>query len=116
MAAGDNALNIAWYTAGDAGQPGLYTAKSSDGGKTFSQRNLISSEAVSGMPTLLSDQGRQYFIFAANTTVEIKNANSASVQKIENAELPSAAVNNGKLFVAFVRKDGDNRSVQLAKL
>ena len=116
MSAGNNSLNIAWYTAGDAGQPGLYTAGSSDGGKTFSQRNLISNEAVSGMPALLADQGRQYFIFAANKTVEIKDANSASVRKIENAELPSAAISNGKLFVAFVRRDGDKRSVQIAVL
>jgi hypothetical protein len=109
----NNTLDVAWYTAGDAGQPGLYTARSSDGGQTFGPRNLLSNEAVSGMPALLDDQRQQYFIFAANKTVEIKDANSASVDKIENAELPAAAVSGGKLYVAFVRKKGDARGVCL---
>jgi len=65
------------------------------------------------MPALLDDQRQQYFIFAANKTVEIKDANSASVDKIENAELPAAAVSGGKLHVAFVRKQADARGVCL---
>lgn len=117
MSAGENnALNIAWYTAGDAGQPGLYTAESSDGGKTFSQRNLLSNEVTGGTPVLLDDQDHQYFVFAAKKTVEIKGANSPGVQKIENAERPAAAVSNGKLFIAFVRKIGDTQTIQLAML
>lgn len=116
MTVGDNnALNVAWYTAGDVGQPGLYSAVSNDGGKSFSQRTLIANDAVSGSPALLNAAVGKYFIFAAGRAVEVK-ANDAPPQKIEDAELPAAAISSAKLYVAFVRNVGDKKTVQLAEL
>ncbi|HEV8592253.1 MAG TPA: sialidase family protein, partial [Pyrinomonadaceae bacterium] len=53
LLAGENkTLQVLWYTAGKAGQAGIYSAESSDGGRTFTPRKLISGEGASGLPWL----------------------------------------------------------------
>ena len=49
----DGVLTVSWYSAGEAGEAGVYGAESRDGGKTFGQRFPASLDAVSGTPLLL---------------------------------------------------------------
>jgi hypothetical protein len=57
LAAGDvGSLRVLWYTAGGAGEPGLYMAESSDGGRTFAPRRAVSAGGVRGTPSLLADE------------------------------------------------------------
>ena len=114
------ALKIIWYTAGEAGKPGLYYAESKDGGKTFSPRSLFSAEIVTGTSTVLAEAGeksRVVFSTANNQIVTGAAENSAGGfnvgQTINDAQLPGAAFSGEKLFVAFVRGDEKNRSVWL---
>jgi hypothetical protein len=117
---GAGALKVVWYTAGEAGKPGLYYAESKDGGKTFSPRALISNETVVGTSTVLSENGeKSRIVFSeANNQVSIgeaeNSANNFSIKgTIKNAELANAAFAGEKLFVAFVRKEGEKQSVWL---
>jgi hypothetical protein len=115
----ENSLKIVWYTAGEAGKPGLYYAESKDGGKTFSPRALIAAETVAGTSTVLSEAGeKSRIIFAAGNQIKIGEnaANNFVVQKtIDNAQLPSAAFAREKLFVAFVREEQGKMGVWLYK-
>lgn len=68
LAAGtDGVLEVVWYTAGAAGAPGLYRTKSTDGGKTFAPRVLVSEGAVSGTPTMFFGGGAgQHLVWTAD--------------------------------------------------
>lgn len=113
-------LKIVWYTAGEAGKPGLYYAESKDGGKTFSPRALISDETVVGNSNILSETGEKSRVIFSEATNQIavsakKDSASdfSSGQVIKNAEAASAAVVGENLTIAFVRKEGERQSVWL---
>ncbi|HEY0081489.1 MAG TPA: sialidase family protein, partial [Pyrinomonadaceae bacterium] len=50
---GDGVLGVAWYTAGEAGTPGIYLSESRDGGQTFAARRAVAAGKAQGTPTLL---------------------------------------------------------------
>ncbi|MET0622468.1 MAG: sialidase family protein, partial [Pyrinomonadaceae bacterium] len=57
LAAGDGGgLRVLWFTAGEAGRPGLYSSESSDGGRTFAPRRLLKEGTLRGTPLLLADE------------------------------------------------------------
>lgn len=111
-------LKIVWFTAGDAGTPGIYQTESKDGGKTFSPRILVSDKGASGTPTILQgEDGKSRIVFSAtdrNTySLAWQNASVdlAEENRIGDAELESAAISKGKIFVAFVRRVNEKRNV-----
>ena len=108
-----NVLSVAWYTAGDAGQPGLYSAISSDGAMSFGPRTLESSEAVSGMPTILETDKGPVSIFGTGQTIRVRTGSPETSHTIENAELPAATYADGKIVMVFVRKQGERRRVEI---
>ncbi len=58
LAAGDGgALRVLWYTAGEAGRPGLYDSESNDGGRTFGPRRVLKEGNLRGTPLLLAGGG-----------------------------------------------------------
>lgn len=112
------ALSVLWYSAGEAGEAGLYAAESRDGGRTFGPRRLVSPEAVSGMPVL---PGNGVSVFAAKENSVIVRSGPVSgtgdgTQVIRDASLPAAVLVEGKPIVAFVRTEGEKRSVLLSAL
>jgi hypothetical protein len=112
-------LSVAWYTAGEAGDAGVYESESTDGGKTFSQRRLLSSEAVSGTPVLLGGPpGKPACIFAARENRVVTNIAGGQVSSsaIPDATLPAAIRSGQVLQIAFVRSAGERRSVFLTRL
>jgi hypothetical protein len=116
------ALKIIWYTAGKAGNPGLYYAESKDAGKTFSPRALVSPEIVTGTSTVLGETAEKSRIVfaAANNQIVIGAAENSATnfsvrQTIDGAQLPAAAFAGEKLFVAFVKGDEKNKSVWLIR-
>jgi len=117
MATEAGELVAAWYTAGSAGDPGLYRAVSKDGGRTFEPRSLVSSDAVGGTPVLLS--GREGFrtVFAVNDQKVVVNYadGNAAAKDISNALLPTAAMSGETVTALFVRREGDRRSIWLAR-
>ena len=117
---GANNLQIFWFTAGAAGQAGLYRASSKDGGKSFSERFLISNEAVAGTPSVITgaDKKARVFwtssekIFVSESNAE-QNASNNTAETVAG-KLPAAANVNGKNYVAFVADEGGKQSVWLA--
>ena len=110
-------LKVAWYAAGEANAPGLYYSESSDKGRSFSPRQLLSQETVKGTPALAA--GEKNFIAlwqnseASETRMrEIGNA-GAALSVAANAELPAGAFVNKKLYVVYIAKDKEKRSIWL---
>jgi len=111
-------LKVLWYAAGEGTAPGLYFAESSDKGQSFSPRQLLSQEAVRGTPVLSSANngaiGVWQSIAGETKMIELGKAGS-TISVAPNAELPATAVSNGKVFVAYIAKEKEKRSIWLVK-
>lgn len=117
MATDNNgALNIAWYTAGDAGPAGVYSSRSTDGGLNFEQRTSLNSNAASGTPVLLPQPGTEEIICVVPLKEDSVMIGCAGPGKtINDAGYPSAVISGGKTVVAFVRNSGEKRVVMMAR-
>lgn len=118
----NGALEVVWYAAGEAGAPGLYFAETRDQGRSFSPRALLMQESVKGTPAIAAGGNRTFAVWqgTAGQQIETKmrelGGAGAAVSVAANAELPSGALCNDKLFVAYITKMGEKRSVWLAKV
>lgn len=115
----NNTLKIVWYTAGKAGIAGLYEAESKADSRVFSSRALIFEGAVTGTPVFLSgEEGSFAAVWESNG--KLFRAQSQNNQNVPNAiingNLPSAVFVGKKLFVAFIRKEGENQTIWLAEI
>ena len=115
-------LKVAWYAAGEGDPPGLYFAESRDKGRTFSPRSLLVQENVKGTPALVTERDRAIAVWqglgaehAATKIRELGGAHSA-VSIAANAELPAGVLSNNKLFVAYIQKMNEKRSVWLVRV
>ena len=115
-------LKVVWYAAGENAAPGLYFAETRDQGRTFSPRSLLMQETVKGTPALVGANDRTVAIWQGavgqqpETKVRELGGAGAAVSVAANAELPSGVLSKGKLFVAYITKVGEKRSVWLAKV
>ena len=118
----NGALRVVWFAAGEAGAPGLYFAETHDQGRTFSPRTLLTQETVKGTPALATGNDRAIAIYQglgaqqAETKIRELGGAGAAVSVAANAELPSGAFSKDNLFVAYVAKAGEKRSVWLARV
>jgi len=115
-------LKVVWYAAGEDSAPGLYFAETRDKGRTFSPRSLLMQETVKGTPALAGANDRAVAIWQGSvgqqpeTKIRELGGTGAAVSVAANAELPSGVLSNGKLFVAYITKVGEKRSVWIAKV
>jgi hypothetical protein len=113
-------LKVLWYAAGEANAPGLYVAESKDKGRSFSPRQLLAQEGVRGTPVLAANGSSDVAIWektgggAAETKFR-KLGNEGAISVGTNAELPAAVAGKDGLFVAYVSKVKEKRSVWLVK-
>lgn len=120
--AANGTLRVVWFAAGEAGAAGLYFAETHDKGRTFSPRTLLTQETVKGTPALATGNDRVVAIWQGlnaqqpETKVRELGGAGAAVSVAANAELPSGAFSKDKLFVAYIAKVGEKRSVWLAKV
>jgi hypothetical protein len=113
-------LKVLWYAAGEANAPGLYVSESKDKGVSFSPRELLSQETVKGTPALATGSNTvialwQSAAVAETKTIELGKAGS-TLSVATNAELPAGVVSNGKLFVTYIAKDKEKRSVWITRV
>ncbi|HEV2802504.1 MAG TPA: sialidase family protein [Pyrinomonadaceae bacterium] len=125
----DGVLGIAWYTAGEAGAAGIYRSESRDGGQTFAPRSSVATGKAQGTPTLLTAAGHDAALVVwesrekgtahpASARIEGGDGGGASNAHAlaPRGELPSATLaGDGRLFVAYVSKQGTRRTVQLLR-
>src|SRR5688572_18726562 len=126
LAAGaKGSLRVLWYTAGEAGKPGLYWSESHDGGRGFSPRRVLAETDGRGTPVLLKGEGGELAAVweaadgEATSTMTARlggdgRVTTASVLR-GGATLPAAAGVAGQFFVAYVAKDGEKRGVWITK-
>ncbi|HEX8561040.1 MAG TPA: sialidase family protein [Pyrinomonadaceae bacterium] len=125
LAAGtDGSVRVLWYTAGEAGKPGLYWSESRDGGRAFSPRRVLSETGGHGTPAVLKGEGG-----ALTAVWEADTGTSPSAMRarldgagrvttapvVEGGGLPAAAEAAGQLFVAYVGKDAGGHVVWMVK-
>ena len=121
--ASNGTLKVLWYAAGESNAPGLYVAESKDKGQSFSPRQLLAQETIRGTPVLT--EGTTGY---AGVAVWEKAGDGGSETKFlligqdrpaitlgSNVELPAAAFTKDGLFVAYVSKVREKRSVWLIK-
>src|SRR4029079_9537312 len=92
-------LKVVWFAAGEGDAPGVYFAQSSDRGRSFSARQLLSQETVRGTPALTANVAVWQGDRVETKMRELGNA-GAALSVAANAELPAATYANNKLFVA----------------
>lgn len=112
-------LKVVWYAAGESNAPGLYYSESNDKAHTFSPRQLLSQETVRGTPVLTTGQNNAIALWQTADVVTTKMrelGNAAGALSIAaNAELPAAAYANNKLFVAYIGREKEKRSIWLMR-
>ena len=115
-------LKVLWYAAGEANAPGLYFAESKDRGESFSPRQLLAQGTVRGTPALAVGTKSEIAVWempdaqaGAETRFRALGHERAPMSLGLNAELPAAAVTKDGLFVAYVSKVKEKRSVWLMK-
>jgi hypothetical protein len=119
--ADNGTLKVLWYAAGEANAPGLYIAESKDKGQSFSDRQIVAQEGVRGTPVLTSGGDADLAIWemagnqGSETKFRVVGQNGPPISIGTNVELPAAAVSKNELFVAYVSKVKEKRSIWLIK-
>jgi hypothetical protein len=126
LSVGDNnALRVVWYTEGEKGSPGIYWAESSDNGKTFSESKTFEKGQARGTPLLLvndksgasviweSDENSSARVMTARFDKEMDGAPASTIASA--GELPAAASSSAGLFVGYIAKVNDRRSIWVVK-
>jgi hypothetical protein len=107
-------LKVVWFAAGEGDAPGVYFAQSSDKGRSFSARQLLSQETVRGTPALTANVAVWQGDRVETKMRELGNA-GAALGVAANAELPAATYANNKLFVAYIVTEKNKRSIWLTR-
>lgn len=125
-------LNVLWYTAGEAGPPGLYQTESRDGGRTFAPRTALAKSSGRGTPVLLAGSDNQLRAVweerGDGSSTRIASTQLAQLAQLKDegqtpssdtlarsGELPVAARTGDRLFVAYVSEIDARRSVWLVR-
>jgi hypothetical protein len=123
--ADDNRLRVVWYTAGERGAPGLYWAESSDAGKTFSESRSFRAGPMNGNPFLLDNKRGAIVVWERNDgglsrvisePLGAGNSTAESPPLVQSAELPSAATAGDQMFVTYIARINERRSVWIVKM
>jgi hypothetical protein len=109
-------LKVVWYAAGDANAPGVYFAQSSDQGRSFSPRQLLSQETVRGTPALAANLAVWQGADRIETKMRELGSTGAALSVASSAELPAAAYANDELFIAYIMTQQQKRSVWVVKV
>ena len=119
------ALRVVWYTEGEKGAPGLYWAESTDMGQTFSESRPLAEGEARGNPILLaggkgaatviweSNEGASPRVMSARLGGDRPDASASPLTT--SGELPAAAAAGGQLFVGYIAKTDDRRSIWIVR-
>jgi hypothetical protein len=124
VTASDNALRVLWYSAGEAGSPGIYWSESRDGGKTFTSRKPLAEGAAFGTPRLIIGPGNNLTaVWESNqkgaskiVVARLDNAGAPTASEIpDQGQLPTAAATRDQLFITYIAKQNEQRSIWLVR-
>lgn len=125
LAAAGGSLRVLWYTAGEAGRPGLYWSESSDGGRTFGPRQTLAETGGRGTPALLKGAGGGFIAVwegsEGATPVTLMAGLNGDGRPTEpstlasGGALPAAAEAGGQVFVAYIGGGEGDHAVWLRR-
>jgi hypothetical protein len=126
LAAAGPALRVLWYTAGEAGSPGLYWSESRDGGRSFSPRRALAGAAGHGTPVLLRRDAGVGFTAVwegvdgttpAALSIGLNDDGSPAEPSTlaGGGTLPAAVEAGGQLFVAYITGGEGGHAVWLTR-
>lgn len=125
FAGNDGSVQVLWYSEGKNGETGLYSSITRDQGVTFGPRQLVAAGGVRGTPVLVDRRGGLAAIWQGienNSgrvliTLWVGDATvPPSFVVVTNAELPAAAGNTERLFIAYVGKAAAGQTVWLVSM
>ena len=108
-------LKVVWYAAGEGSAAGVYFAESKDKGHSFTPRESLSQETVRGTPTIAGTIALWQTSETAETKMRSIGNTGSALSVAANAELPAATYVNDKLFVAYIGKEKEKRSIWLIR-
>jgi hypothetical protein len=108
-------LKVVWYAAGEGTAAGLYVAESKDNGRSFTPRQLLAQETVRGTPVLAGSIALWQTSETAETKIRSLGNTGTALSVAANAELPAGTFVNDKLFVAYIGKEKEKRSIWLIR-
>lgn len=123
-ASSDNMLRVLWYSAGEAGSPGLYWSESRDGAKTFTSRRALAEGTAFGNPQLLAGQGNTLTAVweglqngvSKIVVARLDNAGEPVATEIPHrGKLPTAAATRDQLLITYITKENEQRSIWLVR-
>jgi hypothetical protein len=113
---GSGTLKVVWYAAGEGSGPGVYFAQSSNQGRSFGPRQLLSQETVRGTPALAANLA----VWQGADRIELRmrelGGTGAALSVATGAELPAASYADDKLFIAYILTQQQKRSVWVIKI
>ena len=120
------AVRVLWYSAGEAGAPGLYWSESLDGGRTFAPRRGFAESSGSGSPVLLADGSNNFVTVwegSAQASTQPMTARlsadgdvTGSAALADVGELPAAALAGEQTFVAYISKSAGHSAIWLTRV
>lgn len=122
--ADDQTLRVVWYTEGEKAAPGLYWTESRDNGQTFSEARTFAKGQARGTPLLLVNGNSGAFVIWESDedgsprimSARFDGEREAAASPVASAgELPSAAAGGNQLFVGYIAKANDRRSIWVVK-
>lgn len=120
----DGALRVVWYTEGEKGEPGLYWAESRDDGETFSESKTFAKGQARGNPLLLgNDRSQPTVVWESQEggasrvmSAPLASEDKASVAPVATSgELPSATRSGDQLFIGYIAKVNERRSIWIVR-
>jgi hypothetical protein len=119
-AGADGYVRVLWYAGSENSKQGIYWSESKDAGKSFTPRQLVAAGFARSSPLLISDAQKRFLAIweaSANGLSELhasgieREGSALSLSIVENGELPAAVSLGNQVFVAYVVKEGEKRSV-----
>ena len=117
-------LRALWYSAGEAGPPGLYWSESRDGGRTFAPRQALAGGSGRLTPIVLGGVNHDPMAVwedageggATRISTAAIGLGVSAVVAADEGELPAAAEGGGRLFISYVSKRDERRGVWFVRV
>lgn len=118
----DGEVQVLWYSAGQNGETGLYSATSKDHGASFGPRSLVAAGATQGSPVLVSNGNRFAAVWEGkvNNKAQVMSAtlkeNTRNDFTVVEGESP-AAVNIGeRSIIAYVSHETPSGTIRVVSV
>ena len=118
----DGEVQVLWYSAGQNGETGLYSATSKDHGAAFGPRLLVAGGATQGSPVLISGGNGFAAVWEGkvNNKAQVMSAalkeNTRNDFAVVEGESP-AAVNSGeRSIIAYVSRDTPSGTIRVVSV